>query len=140
MNVVHGIPGRSGGSWLGRIANGLFLSLGLFFPSQPLIVHHGLARFDSTHIVEMLGTITDFQWVNPHAYVYADLIDAHGKTANWTLECGSLGMLSRFGWSPNVIKRGDKVKVRGFVAKDGTPYMSLSRIELPDGKALPGAP
>ena len=105
-----------------------------------LFAHHGLARFDTTHIVSMPGTVTDFKWINPHAYVYADLKDEHGKVLNWSLECGSLAMLSRFGWSPTVLKRGDKVTVRGFVAKDGSAYMSLQRIEFADGKSLSGAP
>ena len=102
--------------------------------------HHGLARFDTTHIVTMKATITRFDWINPHAYVYADITDDHGKTSNWMLECGSLGMLSRFGWSPDVIKKGDKVTVYGFVAKDGTSYMALQKIDLPNGKSLPGEP
>lgn len=88
----------------------------------------------------MQGTVTEFHWINPHAYVYASLTDEHGKIANWSLECGSLGMLSRFGWSPNVLKIGDHVTVRGFVAKDHSPYMSLQKIDLPNGKSLPGAP
>jgi hypothetical protein len=112
----------------------------LLLCATQLLAHHGLARFDTTHIVEMHGMVTDFKWINPHAYVYADLTDERGKVANWALECGSLGMLSRFGWSPTVLKHGDKVTVRGFVAKDGTPYMSLSKIELANGEALPGAP
>src|SRR5579871_314475 len=140
MYVLSSIPATSQNTLLNRILNAFFMTLGLLFPSQVLIAHHGLARFDTTHIVEMQGTVTDFQWINPHAYVYADLVDAHGKTANWALECGSLAMLSRFGWSPTVLKRGDKVKIRGFVAKDGTPYMSLSRLELSNGKVLPGSP
>ena len=102
--------------------------------------HHGLARFDTTHIVTIKGTITGFEWINPHAYVHADMTDANGKVTNWLLECGSLAMLSRFGWNPDVVKRGDHVTVYGFVAKDGSAYMSLQRIELPNGKALPGAP
>lgn len=102
--------------------------------------HHGLARFDTTHIVTMKGTITRFDWINPHAYVYADITDDHRKTANWMLECGSLGMLSRFGWSPDVVKKGDKVTVYGFIAKDGSPYMALQKIDLPNGKSLPGEP
>ena len=101
--------------------------------------HHGLARFDTNHIVTMKGTITKFEWINPHAYVYADITD-HGKAANWMLECGSLGMLSRFGWSRDTVKIGDKVTIYGFVAKDGTPYMALQKIDLPTGKSLPGEP
>lgn len=104
------------------------------------VAHHGLARFDTTHMVTMNGTITRFDWINPHASVYADITDEHGKTANWMLECGSLGMLSRFGWTPDVIKRGDKVTVHGFVAKDGSAYMALQKIDLPNGKSLPGEP
>ena len=77
-----------------------------FVLGVPLVfAHHGLARFDTTHMVTMQGTITRFDWINPHAYVYADIPDQHGKIANWMLECGSLGMLSRFGWSPDVVKR-----------------------------------
>lgn len=105
-----------------------------------LFAHHGLARFDTTHIVTMQGTVTSFQWINPHSYVYADITDRHGKQASWKLECGSLGMLSRFGWTPDTVKRGDKVTVHGFIAKDGSPYMALQKIDLPNGKSLPGEP
>lgn len=118
-----------------------FIIVTVFLLSAPLLfAHHGLARFDTTHIVTMKGTITRFDWINPHAYVYADITDQHGKTANWMLECGSLGMLTRFGWSPDVVKIGDKVTVYGFVAKDGSPYMALQKIDLPNGKSLPGEP
>jgi hypothetical protein len=114
--------------------------LAVILSSVPVLAHHGLARFDTTHIVTMKGTITRFEWINPHAYVYADITDDHGKMANWMLECGSLGMLSRFGWSPDVVKKGDKVTVYGFIAKDGSPYMALQKIDLPNGKSLPGEP
>jgi hypothetical protein len=117
------------------------MAVAAFLLSVPFVfAHHGLARFDTTHIVTMHGTITKFDWINPHAYVYADIADQHGKTANWMLECGSLGMLSRFGWNPDTVKRGDKVTVHGFVAKDGSPYMALQVIDLPNGKSLPGEP
>jgi hypothetical protein len=118
----------------------LFVSLVLLgVPS--LWAHHGLAAFDTTHTVKMEGTVTDFQWINPHAYIYADLKDDKGKVANWKLEMGSLGMLTRFGgWTPTTVKRGDHVTVQGFRAKDGTPYMSLGKIILPDGRSLLGAP
>lgn len=104
------------------------------------LAHHGLARFDTSHMVTMKGTITRFDWINPHSYVYADITDEHGKSANWMLECGSLGMLSRFGWNPTTVKKGDKVTVYGFIAKDGSPYMALQKIDLPNGKSLPGEP
>lgn len=114
---------------------------GVLLSVPALWAHHGLAAFDTTHTVKMEGTVTEFQWINPHAYIYADLTDDKGKVANWKLEMGSLGMLKRFGgWTPDTVKRGDHVKVQGFRAKDGSPYMSLGKIELPDGRTLLGAP
>ena len=103
--------------------------------------HHGLAAFDTTRTVRMEGTVTGIEWVNPHAFVYADLKDSNGKVANWKLELGSLGMLTKYGgWTETTVKKGDHVKVQGFVAKDGSPYMSLGRIWLPDGRSLEGKP
>jgi hypothetical protein len=120
---------------------GTVLVVGLLLGVPPLWGHHGLAAFDTTHTVRMQGTVTDFMWINPHAYIYADLKDENGKVANWKLELGSLGMLTRFGgWSRNTVRRGDQVTVQGFRAKDGSPYMSLGKIVLPNGQTLRGAP
>ena len=111
----------------------------LIVPS--LCAHHGLAAFDTTHTVKMQGTVTDFQWINPHAYIYADLKDEKGKVANWKLEMGSLGMLTRFGgWSRDTVKPSDQVTVQGFRAKDGSAYLALGKIVLPNGQTLLGAP
>ena len=119
----------------------VLLVMTAFLSARALWAHHGLAAFDTTHTVKMEGTVTEFQWINPHAYIFADLTDDKGKVANWKLEMGSLGMLKRFGgWAPDTVKRGDHVKVQGFRAKDGSPYMSLGKIELLDGRTLQGAP
>ena len=113
----------------------------VLFAVPSLFAHHGLAAFDTTHTVKMSGTVTDFQFINPHSYIYADLTNDKGKTANWKCEMGSLGMLTRHGgWTPDTVKKGDKVTIQGFVAKDGSPYMSLGKIILPDGRSLLGAP
>jgi hypothetical protein len=116
------------------------LVAGLLWAAPSVMAHHGLAQFDTTHVVSMQGTVTDFQLINPHAVIHADLKDEHGKVQNWLLECGSPAMLGRHGWTSESLKRGDQVTVFGFRAKDGSPYMSLGRIELPGGKSLPGAP
>lgn len=107
----------------------------------PLSAHHGMAAFDTTHTVKMEGTITGIEWINPHAFIYADLKDDTGKVTNWKLELGSLGMLTKYGgWTESTVKRGDHVIVQGFRAKDSSPYMSLGRIWLPDGRSLEGKP
>ena len=116
------------------------LFVGVLLGVASLWAHHGLAPFDMSHSVKMQGTVTDFQWKYPHAFIHADLKDENGKVANWALECGALEMLSRFGWNPNTVKRGDQVTVEGFRAKDGSPYMSLLNIDLPNGQSRRGNP
>ena len=109
--------------------------------APPLSAHHGLALFDTKHILRFQGTVTDFQWINPHAYIYADIKDDKGKVVNWKLELGSLGMLTRFGgWSRDTVKRGEHITVDGYRAKDGSPYMSLTLVTLSNGKVLSAAP
>lgn len=119
---------------------GAILVAGLLLGASSLWAHHGNASFETHHVVRMQGTVTDFRWSNPHAVIHADLKDENGQVANWRLELGSLAMLSRFGWNRNTVKRGDRVTAEGFRAKDGSPYMGLINIDLPNGKTLPGAP
>jgi Family of unknown function (DUF6152) len=119
---------------------GAVLVVGALLGAASLSAHHGNAPFDMTHTVRMQGTVTDFQWINPHAVIHADLKDENGKLANWALELGSLGMLTRYGWSPNTVKSGDRVTAEGFRAKNGSPYMSLVAIDLPNGHSMRGNP
>ena len=123
-----------------RIPKIALVALALFACAPFVPAHHGLAPFDATHIVTMQGTVTGFEWINPHPHIYVNVTDDHGKAVKWLLECGSPLMLTRFGWTRTSVKPGDQVKIFGFRAKDGSPYMHLERIELPNGKALTGFP
>jgi len=125
---------------MNRRLGALVLAGSLMLAVTSLWAHHGLAQFDTTHVVSLRGTVTDFQWIQPHACIHARLKDEQGKIANWVLELGSPTMLSRHGWIPDSLKYGEQITVSGFRAKDGSSYMAVGRIELPDGTSLPGAP
>jgi hypothetical protein len=50
-------------------------------------------------------------------------------------------MLTKYGgWTSKTVKRGDPIRVQGFVAKDGSPYMSVGRVWLTGGRTLEGKP
>jgi len=128
---------------LGTVKNlmaGAVLVAGLLLGGASLWAHHGNAPFEMHHVVRMQGTVTDFQWNNPHALIHADLKDENGRVANWKLELGSLEMLNRAGWSQNTVKRGDRVTAEGFRAKDGSPYLCLLSLDLPNGQSMRGSP
>lgn len=141
MNWTRNVRRASSRSGIIFNASIALVVAGVLMSANSLWAHHGLAAFDTTRTVKLQGTVTGFEWINPHAFIYADIQDANGRVANWKLELGSLGMLTRYGgWNSHTVKRGDKVTVQGFWAKDGSHYFSVGRIWLPNGQSLEGKP
>lgn len=103
--------------------------------------HHSTAMFEPERRVTLNGTIKDFQWTNPHAWIQVAVPGADGKPADWSFECGSPNTLSRQGWKPSLLKAGDTVTIVANPMKDGTPAGLLYTVTLADGRVLgPGAP
>jgi hypothetical protein len=115
--------------------------LGLFsliFVSAPLWAHHGEANYDTEKLVSIKGTVTDFQFVNPHVQITLEVKNDKGEIEKWVGEARSPAMLSRYGgWDRNTIKVGDVITFYGHRTKNGTPFMRLEKIVLSDGRELP---
>jgi DNA/RNA endonuclease YhcR with UshA esterase domain len=105
--------------------------------SAPLLAHHGEANYDTEKIVSVKGTVTDFQFVNPHVQISLDVKNDKGEIEKWVGEARSPAMLSRYGgWDKNTIKVGDVITIYGHRTKNGTPFMRLDKIVMADGKEL----
>jgi len=108
------------------------------FISTPLLAHHGEANYDTEKTVTVKGTVTEFQFVNPHVQISLEVKNDKGEVEKWIGEARSPAMLSRYGgWDRNTIKVGDVVTFYGHRTKNGTPFMRLEKIAMPDGKELP---
>jgi hypothetical protein len=132
------IPGHFGGIAVDRkrfIVLFVLLS-GLSFVSRPIFAHHSPAEYDTTKLVSVKGTVTQFEWNNPHAYIYLDVKDDKGEIEKWTAELGSLGMLSRVNWRKDTVKPGDQITVFGNRARDGRMVMRLDKAALASGQEL----
>jgi len=110
----------------------------VFFISAPLLAHHGEANYDTEKTVSVKGTVTNFQFINPHVQINLDVKNDKGETEKWIGEARSPAMLSRYGgWDKNTIKVGDVITFYGHRTKNGTPFMRLEKIVMADGKELP---
>ena len=110
----------------------LLLSLG-----GAAYAHHGFVSwFDVSHSTTVKGTVTSFDWTNPHAYIYLDVKGEKGAIEKWSAELGALGMLARAGWRRDTLKPGDEITAIGNPAKDGKPLMHLSKIVFANGQEL----
>jgi DNA/RNA endonuclease YhcR with UshA esterase domain len=106
--------------------------------SAPLLAHHGEANYDTDKMVSVKGTVTEFQFVNPHVQISLDVKNEKGEIEKWIGEARSPAMLSRYGgWDRNTIKVGDVITFYGHRTKNGTPFMRLDKIAMSDGKELP---
>ena len=102
----------------------------------PLFAHHSTAEYDMANLSSVKGTVTKFEWSNPHAYLYIDVKDDKGNTLQWTGELASLGMLSRVNWKRDSVKPGDEITMYGNRAKDGRNVMRLDKIVFANGQEL----
>ena len=98
----------------------------------PAAAHHSFAMFDQKKIMTVEGTVTTFQWTNPHAFIE---LDATGGR-HWSIELNSPNNLKRQGWTRTALKRGDKVTVRFNPLRDGKSGGLFLDVKLPDGKML----
>jgi hypothetical protein len=103
----------------------------------PLRAHHSFdAEYDRSKTVQMKGTVTKVEWMNPHARFYVDVKDAKGKVTNWNMELGSPNGLRRAGWNRNSLKVGDVVTVTASLARDGSKMANARDIVLADGRKV----
>ena len=99
----------------------LVLASGVFLVASSISAHHGVAHYDMKKTIVLTGTITAFDWGNPHCLVHLDVMDDTGNFRHWTLEMSSTSAMSRRGWVKATLKRGDQVIVETHPAQNGTP-------------------
>src|SRR5215469_8526042 len=93
------------------------------------LAHHGGAAYDTSKMTTVIGTVTDFQFTNPHIIISMDVKDsATGKIDKWQGELTSPNHLSRMGWTKDTIKVGDELTMTGSALKTGGFAMAIRKI------------
>jgi hypothetical protein len=99
--------------------------------------HHSFAaEYDRGKTVTVTGTVTRFDWMNPHIYFYVEVKDEGGKATTWAIEGGAPNTLYRAGWRKDSLKVGDVVTVSGYLARDGSNQAHMQTVVLADGRSL----
>ena len=104
--------------------------------SAPVLAHHSFAMFDQTKQVTLKGTVREFQWTNPHAFIHVQVLANDGGSEIWQVELNSPNNLKRQGWKSSTLKTGDNVTVVLNPLKDGSKGGLFVTITLPDGSVL----
>ena len=103
----------------------------------PIRAHHAFSsEFDADKPLQLSGTVSKMEWVNPHAWIHIEVKKPDGKVEEWMIEGGTPNTLMRRGVSRDTLKIGTEVKVSGYQAKDGSNRANGRDITYPDGRKL----
>src|SRR5689334_9074849 len=108
----------------------------------PVWAHYSIsAEYDDKKPVTLRGTVTKFDWTNPHVFVYIDVRETNGKLTTWAVEFDSKLDLKRSnnGWNRDVVQVGDTVTADGILSRDGSKQISGKSLTLASGKKLAAA-
>jgi hypothetical protein len=101
--------------------------------STSLYAHHGAGTFDRNKNVELTGTITGVDFINPHSWVYFDVVGADGTTQAHRCEMRAATVLRRSGWTPEMFRVGEEVTITGRGDRYDENSCYLTTIVFADG-------
>jgi hypothetical protein len=108
----------------------------LLIVAAPIFAHHGTSAYETTKLTTVKGTVTDFQFNNPHVIISVETKDDKGKVEMWTSEANSPNVLTRHGWTRDIIKIGDQITIIGNRPKNGAKTLRLQKVVLSNGQEL----
>jgi hypothetical protein len=116
------------------------LNLLLLGSGAVALAHHSYAMFDRDKKLALTGTVKEFRWSNPHAWMEIYVPNDKGGTDMWGVEMNSPNNLARQGWKSSIVKPGDKVTVVIHPLRSGEKGGSFMSLTLPSGQTLSDSP
>ena len=92
--------------------------------------HHGAGLYDVRKNVELEGKLTKVDFVNPHTYIYFDVVGTDGKVIGMKCETRGATVLRRSGWSQEMFVRGATIKVAGHPHRDDPTACTVETMTL----------
>ena len=104
------------------------------------LAHHSYAMFDRDKALSLVGTVKEFKWSNPHAWMEVYVPNDQGGADLWGVEMNSPNNLARIGFRSSMVKPGDKVTVVIHPLRSGEKGGSFVSVTLPNGQEMKDAP
>lgn len=108
-------------------------ALGILAAGSSLIAHHSWP-VDFSKEITVTGTVTEYNWGNPHVMIALDVRDAAGRLEKWDVGGPSPTRMTGNGWDKDTLKPGDVITGTGYRFADGQRILRLQKVVMPDGK------
>jgi len=109
---------------------------GLVALIAPAAAHHSGAGFSADKMIEVTGTIKEFQFTNPHSWIQIIVVNDKGEKVEWSLEWGSPNSLGRQGIRPSTFPVGARATMRLRPMLNGAPAGAFVGAKFADGKTV----
>jgi len=120
-----------------KIFSTLAGAIALSLAAAPTSAHHAFsAEFDANSPVEIKGTVTKMEWINPHSWIHIDVVNENGEVEQWMVEGGAPNAILRRGFTADSLKPGTVILVEGYRARDGSNRANGRDITFEDGTKL----
>ena len=108
----------------------------LLVTAAPAFAHHAWRGYDMKHATTMKGTVTGFDFGNPHVWMDVDIKNDKGEIEKWSAGGPSPSRMANAGWTKDTLHPGDEITLVGNRIEDGTFKLRLSHVVLADGREL----
>jgi len=122
----------------GKIVTIFLAAAGILLFSAGSSAHHGVYLvYDVSQKVTVAGTVTDYQFVNPHVLIFFEVTGKDGAVIAWSAALTSPSRLARNeGWSRETLTHGDKISITGSPTRDGAPSLWVQQVTVDDAPLL----
>jgi hypothetical protein len=98
--------------------------------------HHGFGSFDLSRDIELTGTLTAIDFVNPHSWLYLDVEGPDGAVTSYRCEMRGATVLRRSGWSPDLFTMGERITITGAPDRRDPNSCYLGTVTFSDGRHI----
>jgi hypothetical protein len=103
--------------------------------ASPALAHHSWP-VNMSKEVTVKGTVTGYDWANPHVMIGLDVRGDDGKVQKWSVGGPSTTRMAANGWNKSTLKPGDVITAMGYQFSDGQPILRLEKITMSDGHEM----
>ena len=122
---------------MGLMRKWVLLCIACMSAVVPMYAHHSFAaEFDEKKIVDLVGTVLEMEWVNPHTWIHIAVPNPDGTISKWMIEGNTPNSLLRAGFTKNSLAPGTEVIIHGYQARSGELKASGSTITFRDGRQM----
>jgi hypothetical protein len=113
----------------------LFAAVVILVGSGPLFAHHAWP-VERSKEVTVSGTVTSYDWANPHVMIGLEVRSPNGTVQKWNVGGPSTSRMASNGWDRSTLKPGDQITAIGFQFADGQPILRLEKVVMAGGKEM----